>query len=415
MSTATCPECGKPLRSGARYCGSCGSIVSGAALARPEAIPPELTCTNCGNLLRSGARFCNRCGQPFIPDGAVTVPQALAGAIPPGAPSQAEQAAPDPPAASVEKSRGAGAARRPARGRLISLILLVVIMGCGLAVVPGYLAARQYGWLGRETPLAALPSQIAAGPTGAVITPTLPSSTPALTATQTRLQPTQTARRPTAEPTDTATRLAPATETTTPDESALAPAAAGVLLFEDTFDSGLSQHWLTWGEPRATIGAGFGDNWLDLKAIDPGQAGVTTRPAFSIPGAPGLVIEFDAQMDGRYPQAVLILDWDLDTFDRGPDNRVPGLIRFEIRPTQLKLSGRAARDACLQKIEAATRHTYLLRVEAGPSLALYLDGANQPVCQINTLGVEPQPGKLSFSGLGWVSRVKVLLPEQNPG
>jgi hypothetical protein len=410
MSTATCPECGKPLRPGARYCGSCGAVLSGASAARPEAFPPGLTCSNCGNSLRLGARFCNRCGQPVNPGAAVTVPQAPAGAIPASAAaetaSQAGQASPELPASLTGKPEG-----RAARGRLLSLVLLVLVLGCGLAAIAGYLAARQYGWLGRETPLAAVSSQTAASPTVAGLTLIPPSATPALTTTQTQPLPTQTAVRPTAGPTDTATLRAPATETSTPGETALAPTTSSVLLFEDTFDSGLSQYWLTWGEPRATIGAGFGDNWLDLKAIDPGQAGITTRPAFSLPGAPGLVIEFDAQMDSRYPQAVLVLDWDPTAFDRGPDNQAPGLIRLEIQPGQLKLYGRATRAACLQEVKAAARHTYMLRLEDGLGLALYLDEADQPDCQLAALGFEPQPGKLSFSGLGWVSRVKVLLPE----
>jgi hypothetical protein len=122
-----------------------------------------------------------------------------------------------------------------------------------------------------------------------------------------------------------------------------------------------------------------------------------------------LTIELDAQMDGRYPQAVLVLDWDPAVFDRGPERQEPGLIRLEIQPDQLKLSGRAIRKACLQEFTTTSRHTYLLRLEDG--LALYLDGSDQPVCQIADLAIEPQPGKLSLSGLGWVSRLKVLLPE----
>jgi hypothetical protein len=411
MSTATCPECGKPLRLGARYCGNCGALLSGASAARPEAVLPELTCSNCGNSLRPGVRFCNRCGQPIDPGAAVTVPQALVGGIPAGAPAeaaaQAGQATPKPPAGLAQKPEGSGAPRRAARGPLLLLVLLVLVLGCGLAAAAGYLAARQYGWLCMETPLAAIPPQTAAIPTVAGPTLTPPSATPTLTATQTRPTPMHT----TAQPTDTATLPAPATELAPPGETALAPTTTSMLLFEDTFDGGLSQHWLTWGEPRATIGAGFGDNWLDLKAIDPDQAGVTTRPALSIPGAPGLVIEFDAQMDGRYPQAVVLLDWDPAAFDRGPVNQAPGLIRLEIRPGQLELSGRATRETCHQLMDATARHTYLLRLEAGLALALYLDEADQPACRLADLGFEPQPGKLSFSGLGWVSRVKVLLPK----
>ena len=292
------------------------------------------------------------------------------------------------------------------------LALLVVVLGCGLAAVAGYFAARQYGWLGQEAPPAVLPSRTAASPTGAEPTLPLLATTPALAATQTRFLLVQTTVRPTLELIDTATRTAPVSEVATPGKTALAPAVAGVVLFEDTFDGSLSQYWLTWGEPRATIGAGFGDRWLDLKAIDhPGQAGVTTRSVIIISNTAGVAIEFEVQMDGRYPRAVLVLDWDPTTFDRGPENQEAGLVRLEIQTDQLKLYGRATRETCLHAITATAGHTYLLSLVEGQGSALYLDGAGQPACRIADLAIEPQPGKLSFSGLGWVSRVKVMLPE----
>ena len=124
------------------------------------------------------------------------------------------------------------------------------------------------------------------------------------------------------------------------------------MLFEDTFDDNLREHWTTWGEPRATIGTGFGDNWLYLKAIEPGQAGVTTRPEFVISNTPGAEIEFDAEMDEKYPQAVLLFDWDPATFGRGPDNQEEGVVRLEIRNKQLKLFSRTSKDPVSRSLPA---------------------------------------------------------------
>jgi VWFA-related protein len=60
-SAATCWRCGKPLRPGARFCGSCRA-------AQPQATPPVVKtaspiCPQCGNALKPGAKFCNRCGR----------------------------------------------------------------------------------------------------------------------------------------------------------------------------------------------------------------------------------------------------------------------------------------------------------------------------------------------------------------
>jgi hypothetical protein len=47
-----CPDCGHPLRPGAKFCDHCGK-------------PRQLTCPKCGQVLRSQAKFCERCGAPM--------------------------------------------------------------------------------------------------------------------------------------------------------------------------------------------------------------------------------------------------------------------------------------------------------------------------------------------------------------
>lgn len=313
-------------------------------------------------------------------------------------------------AAPTRKAGRPGAAGATPRRGLLWLILPLVIAGCGLASLGGYFAARQFGWLAGQAPLALLPSSTAQTLPTQAHTRAPAEQTPLVSATPPRSTPTQTPTRLPTEPPPTATQEVQPTEPPTPTQALLAPGVVGIVLFEDFFDAGLRQHWVTWGEPRATIGTGFDDNWLYLKALDPGQAGVTSRPELVIPNAPGVAIEFDAQMDDKYPQSVLILDWDPDSFGRGPENQDQGVIRLEIRIDQMKLSGRAAQETCEQDIMGVDSHTYLLIVTEAPGVALYLDGAGQPACQLASLEFASQPGKISFSGLGWVSRVKVSLP-----
>jgi len=55
--TTSCPNCGAPLRAGARFCRACGQATSAA-------VQPDAACANCGAVLRPGAKFCRSCGQP---------------------------------------------------------------------------------------------------------------------------------------------------------------------------------------------------------------------------------------------------------------------------------------------------------------------------------------------------------------
>jgi hypothetical protein len=359
------------------------------------------------------ARFCNYCGKPIEPPNADTLPaetvvadsQDTLRVNAPVAPPDS-RAIPQTVPAPETKTAASGAPRKAPRQGLYLVAALGLVMVCGLLAITGYFAARRLGWLGSQTPLAALPTQPTEQPARESSTQAPPTETASPTATSTRPAPTPTSpAQPTPSP-----EQSPAQEIIPTEAQASLP-TPGVVLFEDPFDGSLREHWVSWGEPRATIGSGFGDNWLYLKAIDPGQAGVTTRPEFFFSNAPGVEIEFDAQMDEKYPQAALILDWDPTTFDRGPENREEGILRLEIRLKQIKLYGRATREVCEQAIASAASHTYLLRLTEGQGVALFLDGAEQPICQLASMELPPELGKLSFSGLGWVSRVKVTLPQ----
>lgn len=57
-----CPNCGKKLSSGARFCIYCGNAIEkDTILVRMS----EETCSSCGTPLENGAAFCTNCGAPI--------------------------------------------------------------------------------------------------------------------------------------------------------------------------------------------------------------------------------------------------------------------------------------------------------------------------------------------------------------
>jgi hypothetical protein len=51
--TASCPKCGAPQATNAKFCAQCGADLKSAA-----------HCTQCGAKLEPGAKFCSGCGAP---------------------------------------------------------------------------------------------------------------------------------------------------------------------------------------------------------------------------------------------------------------------------------------------------------------------------------------------------------------
>ncbi len=60
---ATCTNCGKELKPGAKFCMKCGAPVS-APVAQVKSVESSATCPSCGKLLKPGAKFCMGCGAP---------------------------------------------------------------------------------------------------------------------------------------------------------------------------------------------------------------------------------------------------------------------------------------------------------------------------------------------------------------
>mgnify|MGYP001420769529 CR=1 FL=1 len=60
-----CPSCGKFVKPGAKFCGSCGARM-GERASPPPAAPPSPGCPRCGAAIVAGKKFCGSCGQKLV-------------------------------------------------------------------------------------------------------------------------------------------------------------------------------------------------------------------------------------------------------------------------------------------------------------------------------------------------------------
>lgn len=448
MAMTTCPNCGKQLRPGARFCGSCGATLpagsSGKGQGAPAPAPAAdtLPCPNCGKPVRKGAKFCSQCGHTILTEGAPGVPGAAEQTASPGgaptligadAPANA-QAAPSPAPA---RPAAAPASSRPRRG--LPLILLAVLaVACLALAAGGYFVANRQGWLaglpGGGGDLPSPTQALSIAPSETLVTPALPPDTelPPTEAptSEPTLEPTAPPPTPTQAFTPTATQIPPslllsptngaALTLTDPTVTVTATAPiSGALpietVIDDVFDGPLSVNWLTWGDPRPTIDSGPGYKWLSLKADDPNAAGVTTRAGVVVMNAPGLDVEFSAAIQDRYPNSSLYLDWDPLQTRRGPDLSDPGVIRVGVSKDGVTLNAPLTRGVCRAALDGLQQHHYVLRVGEGYRLELYVDEENTPACTVEATGLAATlPGRVSFTGRGWITRVKIMQPVVEP-
>jgi predicted amidophosphoribosyltransferase len=55
-----CPQCGKDIKDGVKFCGNCGWAVPNTPAQLTQAA--EQHCASCGAVLKEGAKFCPGCG-----------------------------------------------------------------------------------------------------------------------------------------------------------------------------------------------------------------------------------------------------------------------------------------------------------------------------------------------------------------
>jgi hypothetical protein len=188
------------------------------------------------------------------------------------------------------------------------------------------------------------------------------------------------------------------------------PSLQAEVLIDEDFSGRLVSNWIAWGSPHPVISTGATGNWLDLKAEISHTAGVTSKQ--QITNAPGVDIEFVAQLNPTFSRYVLNFEWDPLPYRRersDPEDRVaPGDLHLEIRGGRVVFVAPEANYRCpINGIAGDLSHTYLLRIVEGQGVELYLDGQPQPACQVANMQVDPTPGHISFTGLGWLTHVKV--------
>jgi hypothetical protein len=426
MVTTSCPNCGKPLRPGARFCGNCGHTIVNAPAAQsgaPPASPNTIACPQCGKPVRVGAKFCSNCGKVLQPESVPPVtpvppapPVSPAPFVekPDAGPTLKPAVQPQTTAApAVNQLAGAPSARaasptqsRAGSGRKIMwpLIILVLVVICGLIGGAAYIYFKDpFSWFAaaKASPTVLVPSQTPElAPIGTATQAELATQNPPTPNSVVAVVPTEAITlTATLEGTSTilTTPVAPVTSTIRSD--------APVILLNDYFNDPLNLNWKAWGSPRPILRSGPGDNWLELTATEkPETAGVTTR--MEIASTPGNVIEFEGQLNPNYANFPLYFDWDPLQFDRGPENTTPTVLHLEILNNRIILKAPAANNTCQKGFEGAKQHRYLLKFTGEKLVELYIDGNEQAICQLDT-GIKAIPGRISFSGTGWVSHVLI--------
>ena len=144
---AACPSCAEPLRSGARFCRTCGTAVTPTAATTP----PANLCPSCAKPVRTGARFCRVCGAAVEPATEVRdAPAAAAASLAPARPQPRERPRPpEAPAASPPAARPPADSDLPTGDRVgaslgrflqpvvLAPLLVLVLMALVLAIVAG--------------------------------------------------------------------------------------------------------------------------------------------------------------------------------------------------------------------------------------------------------------------------------------
>lgn len=392
--TNACPHCGKPLRPGARFCGSCGKTLQESKVTPPTQ-SEKTTCPHCGKPVRPDAKFCPSCGQS-IPVAAA----AVAAATPPeeGDSTQPEQQLPpssEPPPPDADSSPAPPP--KPFFSRYWWVILLVLLI-CVILIPGGIIYSLDpFDWRATETPTA---------------TATVPES-PILTGTEEEIASTQTetpvdtpappTEEPTSEPSATPE---PETETPTPEatetQETTVTATQEVILDED-FEGDLQENWAVWGAPiPKTIGAP-GQRALDLDA-DPRAAGITSKEIITV--APRLEIKFNAALKEISADNILTFDWDPGTESRNPDERdIPGLIHIQIDENGAKLVIISDGQECTQELNVDENHEYAIIFEQNRNVTFRID--NEQICMLQIQIRPDTDGRISFSGRGWIVSVIV--------
>jgi hypothetical protein len=408
MATTACPKCGQPRRPGARFCGNCGALVpatpSPQAAAAATSRAEENVCPHCGKPVRSGAKFCSNCGKtievtavqtglPLKAEPAASV-QATAVQLPVVKPGPVAPPVAVPPAAKTPPAKAASKSGR-AVWIWVSVILLIIL--CIAVAAAGYFAYTKnfFGLFKAATssPTPGLTASSSVAPKATTTPPAKTTPSPMVTLTQAPLQPT-------GVPT-TAVPTAAVSPTTGVTNTPSIPQ----VLFKDEFSSDLNALWSVWGEPRPKISKGPGDSWLDLAVSDLlGSDGVTSKQ--EVKNDSGVHITLQGQLNTTYPQFSLILDWDPIQVNRASGGQDAGIIHLEIHKDKAILKTPLTNSTCTVTLDGVEPHTYRLLI-AGRGVELSVDQEASLACGSKDMGLAPTAGKVSLTGVGWVTQIEV--------
>jgi len=371
-----CPKCGKPTRTGAKFCGFCGQDLSNLPATPPQppspAVPASQTptistseahagksvfCPHCGKPVRVGVKYCPSCGKP----------------VPPSSP-QSHTPPPEKPPVTKWMLPIAG---------IITLLLICCMVIGGV-------------WWGKThndhetpaTPEATAPLENTPAPTNTVTPVQTSTATSAPTATSTAtLTPT-----PTLSPTVpiTATPTLTITETITPSTD---------LIFEDNFDANLDQ-WRIWeGTPQPEIDPTY--HALIIPSNGNAQTGLTTREEPLIPLS-NVAIEFKVWIgETEHP-----LQFMLHPGPQMPAAGQPGWLTLTMEPSKILLQSRDGEELCSTD---SSSDIVRIRVEIAADNMVRLFVNNIPADCKRLPPLPEQTGSISFGGAGGqIIYIKVL-------
>ena len=413
MSTK-CPNCKRPLRPGARFCGFCGTTITLAGPGAPTPPPAKATpapaggpvCPYCKAPLRPGVRFCANCGKPLPGQSPVAAPVSPAAQAPGRATPPPVAPPPQPPA----MARPPAIPKKRSRGRFVIYFGLLTLL-CLVIAIPTAFVGKKY----------------IAEVLGLITDTPAPMDTPAFTDTPAPTQTTTETVLPTTTetfvvtntvtlvPTDTPTNTVTITPTPIPPTVTNTPTPATPLLRDDFSDQN-AQNWDEWGEGALIDITSGTDPAMQLNTTSLISGGASSI-VDTISLVPGLEISFTALVN--YPAST-------SSTASAPQLRFawsPGIaapwetsedlgVEIIISPLEVRITIYKADRAIISEIHilTATENTYRVEVKDDGSLEFYLN--DDQICENLSVPIPPYTlsgGRIHFSGNGLVDDVLVIV------
>jgi RNA polymerase subunit RPABC4/transcription elongation factor Spt4 len=410
--SATCQNCGKPVRIGAKFCGSCGAEIPGttplsqvnipqqapapqAEVPQPVASQPEATpapastngvvCPHCHKVVREGAKFCNFCGKPLAPavvSGVPPVPQPAQGEVPVVEtipPAGIPPVPPPPPGGKPPRKKKGGK-----KGWIVLLVLVLLVL-CAAAV----LVALYFTDVLPKDKIDEFLGRFAKG------TPTVEvTETPEITET------------PEVTETEEATPTETLEPTLTPIPTIVATEEPITELFKDEFSTDLEM-WTLWGPSLAVLDETTGI--CTLSSTQPDDSGVTTKESISLPE--DSTIEFTATLLETAPNNVLEIDWATTETAISEKQPASGIhIELSVEKQTLVVNntdGSEMANCSILKAIDTDPHTYSIEISS-EAVELSMD-KGEGICVVEMAPPDmDQPGWLTFSGYGLLDSVAII-------